>query len=202
MPYRTGAALAAIALLLTGCSDPKAASDANFRATLQSWFDEHPVCATLVTMGEVPIVREARGGIDQKPIDAAVSAGLLSVEPFRAVSRFGTAPEDFRRYTPTDKGKAAIRKDDRGWGSVDICFARRQIDSIENYTEPADMAGIHLSRVTYRYSLADVAPWVNDTAIKAALPAIGRTLAKSPAEATDTLMLTNKGWQHERSLQK
>lgn len=202
MPYRTGAALAA-ALLRAGCgSDPKAANDANLKAALQGWFDENPVRATLVTMGEVPIVREVRSSIDQKEIDAAVAAGLLSVEPFRAVPRFGKTPVDYRRYTPTDAGRDAIRKDSRGLGSVDICFARREIESIEIFTEPGDMAGIHLSRVTYRYRLTDIAPWTDNAAINAALPAIGRTLAQPTAEATDTLMLTNKGWQHQRALRK
>jgi len=201
MRYSSITALAA-ALLIAGCSDPKAASDANFKTALQGWFDEHPVCTTLVAMGEVPIEREARDRIGEKQIDAAVAAGLLSVEPFRAVPRFGTTPVDFKRYTPTDAGKAAIRKDDHGLGSVDICFARRQIESIDNFTEPADMAGIRLSRVAYRYRLADVAPWTGNAAIKAALPAIGQMLARSPAEASDTLILTSKGWQHERSLRK
>lgn len=200
MPYRTGAALTAIVLLLVGCSDPKAASDTNFKVALQGWFDEHPVCTTLVAIGKVPIEREARDRGDDKEIRAAVSAGLLSVESFRAVPRFGTAAVDYRRYRPTETGKAAIRANDRGLGGVEICFARRKIESIENFTEPADMAGIRLSRVTYRYSLADVAPWVNDAAIREALPAIGQMLAKSPAEATDTLVLTNKGWQHQRVL--
>lgn len=203
MVYRTGTALAAVALLLAGCgSDPKAVNDASFKTALQGWFDEDPVCTRLVAMGDVPLVREVRNRIDQKEIEAAVAAGLLSVEPFRAVPRFGKTPVDYRRYTPTEAGKDAIRKNDRGLGSVDICFARRQIEGIETFTEPADMAGIHLSRVTYRYRLVDIASWTDDEAIKVALPAIGRALARSPAQATDTLMLTNKGWRHQRALRK
>jgi hypothetical protein len=201
MPYRTGAALAAIALTLAGCgSDPKAASKANFQAALQGWFDAHPVCAPLVAMGELPIVRQTPNHVDGAKIDAAVAAGLLSVEPFRAVPRFGTEEADYRRYTPTDAGKAAIRADDTGLGGVDICFARRQIESIETFTEPADMAGIRASRVTYRYRLADIAPWTDNAAIKAALPAIGQILAKPTAEAADTLILTNEGWKHQRAM--
>ncbi|MET4898740.1 hypothetical protein RN629_16590 [Sphingomonadaceae bacterium jetA1] len=173
------AVAAVAALLVAGCSgDQKAASKANFKAALQEWFDRNPVCTTLAVMSDIPIVREARDRSSAAGIDAAVSAGLLSVESFREVPPFGRTPEDYRRYRPTDTGKTAIRKG--RMGSVDICFARREIESIETFTEPADMAGIRLSRVTYRYGLADVAPWTNDAAIKAALPAIGQILASPP----------------------
>jgi hypothetical protein len=199
MLYRTGTALAAAALLIVGCSgDPKAARKANFKAALQDWFERNPVCTTLALMSDIPIVKEARDRSDTAAIDAAVAAGLLSVESFRQVPPFGRTPEDYRRYRSTDAGKAAIRAG--MMGSVDICFARRAVESIDSFTAPADMAGIHLSRVTYRYRLADVAPWTNDAAIKAALPAIGQILAKSPEAATDTLVLTSEGWKHERSL--
>lgn len=103
---------------------------------------------------------------------------------------------------PTEAGKAAIRKDDRDFGGINVCFARREIESTENFTEPADLAGIQLSRVSYRYRLADIARWTDNAEIKAALPTIGRALAQHKAEATDTLMLTNKGWQHQHALRK
>lgn len=166
---------------------------------MQGWFDQNPVCTTLVTMGEVPIVREFPNDVDGEKIDAAVSAGLLSVEPFRQVPPFGKTLIDYRRCRPTDIGKATIRRDDRGLGPVDICFARRRIESVETFTEPADMAGIRLSRITYRYRLVDVAPWTDSAAIKAAVPTIDQILATPTGEATDTLVLTNEGWAHQRA---
>lgn len=46
--------------------------------------------------------------------------------------------------------------------------------------EPADAIGVKAARVTYRYSLKDVAPWASHQAIAAALPAIPQAVAKPP----------------------
>jgi len=201
---RSGAALAllALALPLAGCSDPKAASDDNFKSALQGWFDTNPVCTTLVAMGKVPIVREVPNHVDEAKLDLAVNAGLLSVESFREVPRFATKPADFRRYTPTDTGKDAIRANDTGLGGVQLCFARRNVVEVVNWTEPGDVMGLRATQVRYRYRLDDIAPWTQTADMRAAFPQLAKALDTPEGEDKASLILTNEGWAHERSLRK
>ncbi|WP_262423152.1 hypothetical protein [Brevundimonas denitrificans] len=64
-------------------------------------------------------------------------------------------------------------------------------------TEPGEMAGVHMTRVTYRWRLDDIAPWANAPAIREAFPAIASALDEPEGEATETLILTDSGWTHQ-----
>ncbi|CAN5160837.1 hypothetical protein BH09PSE3_BH09PSE3_25920 [soil metagenome] len=200
---RKAIAMLATALAVTACGspktadnpkvagDPKAATDANFKAALQAWFDEHPDCVRLDGSGSLPIERDASRQVDKPALDAAVAAGLLSVEPITG---------DRVRYSPTDAGKDAVRDGDRFLRGVNLCYARRNIEAVENFTEPTDAAGVKATRVTYRYTLKDIAPWASHPAIATALPAILEAVAKSPSTDVDDLILTDQGWTHHRAL--
>ena len=83
---------------------------------------------------------------------------------------------------------------------TDICFARRNVTAIQSITEPADAAGVKVTRVTYDYDLKDIEPWATGAAITAAFPRIGAVLASPADRATDVLVLTDTGWTHERDL--
>ncbi|MDX3885744.1 MAG: hypothetical protein QHC65_15085 [Sphingomonas sp.] len=171
--------------------DPKAATDNNFKAALQAWFDEHPDCVRLDRSDSLPIERDASRQVDKPALDAAVAAGLLSVEPITG---------DRVRYSPTDAGKDAVQDGDRFLGGVNLCYARRNIEAVENFTEPTDAAGMKVSRVTYSYTLKDVAAWASHPAIAAALSAIPEAVAKPSSTDADDLILTNQGWTHHRAL--
>lgn len=193
MRYEVWTAFGA-ALALVGCGDPNTtadASDTSFKAALQTWFDAHPDCVRLDRSGSLPIERDASRQVDKPALDAAVAAGLLSVEPLTG----GRV-----RYSPTDAGKDAVRDGDRFLRGVNLCYARRNIEAVENFTEPTDATGVKATRVTYRYTLKDVAPWASHPAIAAALPAIPQAVAKSSSTDADDLILTDKGWTHHRAL--
>jgi len=102
---REAIAMVAAALAVAACSNPKttdnpkAATDAKFKAVLQAWFDEHPDCVKLDRSGRLPIERDASRQVDKPALDAAVAAGLLSVKPLSG---------DRVRYSPTDAGKDAV----------------------------------------------------------------------------------------------
>ncbi len=190
-------AVLATALAVAACGspkttdDPKAAMDANFKMVLQAWFDEHPDCVKLDRSGSLPIERSTSRQVDKPGLDAGVSAGLLSIKPLAG---------DRVRYTPTEVGKDAVRDGDRFLRGVDLCYARRDIQAVENFTEPTDAAGVKATRVTYRYTLKDVAPWASNPAIAAAFPAITEAVAKPLSTDADDLILTDKGWAHHRAL--
>lgn len=186
----------AIALTVAGCGnpketdDPKAATADNFKAALQAWFDEHPDCVKLDRSGSLPIERDASRQVDKPALDAAVAAGLLSAEPI-AGGRV--------RYNPTDAGKDAVRDGNSFFRGVNLCYARRNIEAVENFTEPT-ATGVTATHVTYRYKLKDVAPWSSHPAIAIALPAIPEAIAKPFSTDADDLILTDQGWTHHRVL--
>lgn len=179
-------------LLLSGCSNPKDANKANFKTALQQWFDANPVCTPLTPDQNLPIQRATNDRANKPALDAAVAAGLLSAQP--------AGPAGGLVYRPTDAAQSAIRQHDAFLGGVDICFAHRKVDTIDSFTEPADMMGVKASRVTFTYSLEDVAPWATQPAIAAAVPAIGQALARPSQTDTAGLVLTNEGWKDEHAL--
>lgn len=189
--------MAGVALALAACgerqaaSDPKAATEDNFKAALQAWFDEHPDCVRLDRSGSLPIERDASRQVDKPALDAAVAAGLLSVEPI-AGGRV--------RYSPTEAGRDVVRDGDRFFRGVNLCYAHRNIEAVENFTDPTEAAGVKATRVTYRYTLKDVAPWTNNPDIAAALPAISEAVAKPSSTDADDLILTDNGWTHHLAL--
>ncbi len=193
----------AVTALLSGCSDPKAASKDNFKAALQQYYDAHPDCAS--RSFTLPAEVEASQTFGRRDMDALANAGLLTATQFQKTEPAGfggkTQNATYIRYQVTDAGAKAIHKGANSFlGGTDVCFARRNIDAIGTFTEPADMMGVRASRVSYTYSLKDIASWAKDPAIQEAFPEIKRALAASTAEATDGLVLTNDGWKQEHEL--
>lgn len=189
--------------LLSACDDGTNAGSNNFRHALQNYYDTEPVCTSIPS--NLPIEIPADGdNITKRQMEALTRVGLLSVESFRKTEPaiFGS-PErtsDYLRYRPTEAGTAAVRlAADRFIGGTRICFAKRQITEVTNFTEPADALGVKSSRVTYRYDFKDVEPWTRRDDVRAAFPGIARLIDETPDPRTDTLVLTKDGWTHERA---
>src|SRR3546814_6101161 len=91
----------------------------------------------------------------KRQLEPLVAAGLIAVTTIQknepAASGQGQAT-DYLHYAPTAAGEKVVRKGaDSFLGGTDICFARRKVVKIESFTEPADAAGVKVSRVTYDY---------------------------------------------------
>lgn len=196
-----GAALM-LPLTLAGCGSARDASKGNFEATLQGWFDEKREC---VPIGDMP----ARVRTDAAPRTRALygtlaQAGLLTVESRREQAALGSGRSyDYLIYRPVDEGEKAIRKAPDGFLSrFELCFARRQVTHVVEWTEPGDVAGLRMSQVRYRYRIEDVAPWAETPAIRAVLPAIGKVVDAPEGEDKASMVLTSEGWRNARTLQK
>lgn len=188
---------------MASCGDPNGASKENFQKALQAYYDANPVCAVLPS--EPPIELPATGpNRTRTQMDALARADLFAAETFDkpAPAMFGsggTTPHI--RYAPTPAGEQAIRTPaGREFFGPRLCYATRRIAGIDSYTEPGDLAGMKVSRVTYSYDLKDVAAWASDAAVRDAFPEIANALADPNGSATDALVLTNEGWRHERAL--
>lgn len=202
-PRRNQVICAAALSLLATCDKPPNADKSSFEETLQGYYDSHPVCAAIPLT--FPIELRTDGDAARKAqLEPLAAAGLISVATIKknepAASGQVTAV-DYLRYAPTSAGEKVVRKGADGFlGGTDICFARRKVVKIESFTEPANAAGVKVSRVTYDYELKDVEPWATAPDIAGAFPQIAALLAKPGNQATDVLVQTDNGWKHERDI--
>ena len=188
---------------LAACDDPLNADKSTFEKALQSYYDVHPVCAAIPLTFPVEL-RSDGDAARRRQLEPLVTAGLISVATIQknepAASGQARAV-DYLRYAPTAAGEKVVRKGANSFlGGTDICFARRKVVKVESFTEPAEAAGVKVSRVTYDYELKDVESWATRPDIAVAFPRIGAVLAKPGDRATDVLVQTNEGWKHERDI--
>ena len=188
---------------LAACDNPPKAGKSTFEKALQSYYDAHPVCAAIPLTFPVEL-RSDGDAARKRQLEPLVAAGLIAVTTIQknepAASGQGQAT-DYLHYAPTAAGEKVVRKGaDSFLGGTDICFARRKVVKIESFTEPADAAGVKVSRVTYDYELKDVEPWATGPDIAGAFPKIAALLAKPGNQATDVLVRTDNGWKHERDV--
>lgn len=202
-PYWNLVICTAALSLLAACDDPLDAGKKNFQKVLQSYYDTHPVCASISF--KLPIEFRSDSDADKKrQLEPLVRAGLISVATTRK-NQFTTLGKgvvaDYLHYTPTAMGEKVIRKGANSFlGGTDICFARREVVNVESFTEPVETMGMMVSRVTYEYEMSNVEAWAKGADIAVAFPQIETMLAKSDHQATDVLVQTKQGWKLERDV--
>lgn len=209
---RTG--LASLALLMPmACSDAQAPTDANFRKALEPIVKD-AFCRTIdvdamVAAGQdenaaIPIVvspkppgtygageeRAAIAGLDE----FARTGLLVRTEADAMAKRRGVSEEPDRHrlvsYAPTPKGEPYFRslewrtKTNHGVSPA-VCAARAELVEIVRWTDPAELMGRTMTRVTYRYRGID--PIVG-------APGDLKVALARPKERTTTLVLNNDGW--------
>ncbi len=202
-PYWNLVICTAALSLLAGCDDPLDANKTNFQKVLQSYNDAHPVCASISF--KLPIeFRSDSDATRKQQLEPLVTAGLISVETIQKNDSAAPGQEraaDYLRYAPTSVGEKVIRKGANSFlGGTDICFARRKVVNVESFTEPVEVMGMTVSRVTYDYDLKDVEQWAKGADIAVTFPQIETLLAKSDHQATDVLVQTKQGWKLERDV--
>lgn len=186
-----------VALELTGCNNPKDVSKSNFEKVINEKLKTdklcvqpqtasyvvrpYPVVIPIIDIGDNPQIKE---------MDYFVAAGLLSSSP--TTSTFGPfgiplpRPGPARLYSLTDKG----RQNYSGEPKYEFCYGSPQVAKIVEYTEPADMFGSHVTRVTFVVGVKDQADWASDQAIQKRYRVV-----KPDSQAMAVLELTSEGWK-------
>jgi len=212
VPARAVALVAAV-LVIAGCSDLRAANEANFRRVLEPVARE-AYCRTvnvgllaapgtaadagpwpLTVAAEPPPVGYDR--MERPRLDEAVRAGLLT----RTAARLNATgvgsdqparAQDVVTYAPTEAGRRyMVAVAGRTMGGVAasfpaICDALGEVTAVVRWTEPADAFGRRVSRVTYRYRGTDPRP---------GLPTGQVAQVGTEQERTLALGLTGDGWR-------
>jgi hypothetical protein len=213
-------------IALAGCSNPKEANKSNFEHAVNEWIEKLPPCldvpnGTVTAPGQKydalpayveavpktqPFAEESRQR-RLAPLDALVDAGLMKKTPteIEQQNMFGGAERKVAviAYDFTNEGTAAF-KDDAGSSTMGgkrsgLCYGKPHVDEVTNFTQPADMMGMTLSQVSYKYHLADLPAWAKNAKVKAAFPDLARNTAES-LDAKAAVVLTNDGWKHEKAI--
>lgn len=190
-------------------ADIKDANESNFEKTVQAYLDSsYPRCYVYT---QIPAVIDWDvGGIKAK-LQALSKAGLLieTVENKEIANLAGlkkTTP--IPKFELTEEGKKFYKpnlKAISGGKSIGgFCAGTASVSEITQFTEPADMLGLKVSKVDYKYSVEDLPDWAKKSEVLNAIPELKKDSEseKTPASAKATLVLTNKGWVHEKLFKK
>lgn len=194
-----------VILALAGCADPNAANEKNFKAVIQQYLDSvYPKCYLNVELPQTVDI-DFHGTIPK--LRALAKVGLVSESKGVAKSPWGVAMPA-PSFELTAEGKKFYKPDaikvSDGKHIGGFCFGKAHVREIVQFTEPSDMFGHHISRVNYTYQVSDLPAWAAATEVVSVFDTLKVDVAsnKSPIKDVATLVLTNKGWVHEKLFAK
>lgn len=203
--------IAVIATLATGCSDPKAANEKNFKVAIQNYLDTaYPKC--YITTNFPTTIEYDIGGMEAK-LRALAKIGLVSEKVGSREIIVGLG-SDGKKTIPapsfdlTDEGRKFYKPDavDRlSSGKMGgFCLGKANVKSISQFSEPGDMFGQHISRVNYTYAVSGFPAWTKTPEILAAINDLKADIESetTPIKRLDAFVLTNNGWVHEKLFKK
>ncbi len=164
----------ATALSATGCSDPKAPTEANFRKVIEAQLASHPVC-TLEQARIGTVLTLPPDLLTQDYLDLQ-SAGAVSIKEIPAPPR---AAGTWHEMTVV---KSDIWQEGKG-----LCYGERVLDKIVRWTEPTSLQGMTVSEVTIHWKLRP-AKWVTERFLES-------HHEKMENDDRVTLVLNNDGWR-------
>jgi hypothetical protein len=174
--------LAAGAMAIAGCADSRVASKESLASALNHDYSVNQDCLFTKPMPfpyEVS-VNDKLLGETRKRLDALAEAGLLERE--QNIVR----GETVNRYVLTAAGSNTE-------GRGRFCYGRRQITSVENFTQPVDYQGKPLTKVEYHFVLKNPPSWAKQNEVRNAFPSVANATSAQPVDQA-TLMLTQDGW--------
>ena len=210
MGLMRAAALLAAILAVSACSDPKAASESNFKAAIQDYFASAQQACLGFPGGFPKDVMEGSYNFDDQTrlFDELVAVGFLRSEPVQeqvpknpfSFTFPGRKPEmktiSGKRYSITEEGMAA------GGTSpgARFCYGSYEVRAVTNFTAPTAALGQTISRVSYTFAASDIADWAsNSELLRGKFPRLVRDLKslKEPINDQSVLVLTENGWIHQ-----
>lgn len=196
-----------VLLVLAGCSDPKAATEKNFKSAMQNYLDTaYPRC---YFASNFPVIKADWDiGGKNAALAALEKAGLLSAKEIQQEEKqmFSAQTRTVTKlsYDLTGEGKKYYKLDGttthRGETIGAFCAGKATVKSIGQFTEPAEMMGQKISRVNYEYTVTDLPAWAMSPDVQQAVGGLKADAqsASSPIKGVVAMILTNNGWVHEK----
>jgi hypothetical protein len=191
------AAMVLLSLSFFGCSDPKRPSEANFSKAVQAYLEKaYPKC---ILYGNFPAPGADLDFFNRNGrLKALAAAGALKETKTKGRVLYDLTDEARKVYKPD------MRQGYKGEKMGGLCFGRAVFEEITRFTEPADMLGVRLSQLTYRFKVLDLPGWAKHPALseKGEFDELQTWVAseKEPLVAVDAVVLASDGWVHERLL--
>jgi len=225
---RSVVVLAAVAALVAGCSNPKAADKKNFETAINDWISKNPPCLSLPSGSVRAADRPADAGIFPLYVEAAVSDHSMRLEiqkkaaaPFEALAAAGLMkgePAEITQsgyfpgpqpkvavvaYTLTPEGEKAFSEkgNSRLMATPSFCYGEPAVKEIVRFTEPGEMMGMTVSQVDYTYQLKNMPEWAKSKAMQEIFPQLARDNAET-LEGKAAVVLMNEGWVHEKAMRR
>jgi hypothetical protein len=212
MRSRTTAVAAMAVLLLSACSNPRAANTANFTAALSRYMSSKNEEQCTQSIGLPVTIRTYddygnRQQNDTSQYDALVQSGLVTrsvhrVHHAQKTIGFFAYPEftDVQTtYALSSKGRSVAGIGSKNFGGgydTWFCYAKKIPGAVTNFTVPSNMGPAIMSEVTYTYMLSNVAPYATNSAFQRAYPDVKQNLdGAGSSQQNITMILTNNGWQ-------
>ena len=190
---------------ISSCSDPKVASEVNFRKAIQEYLDKsYPKCYVKT---DLPVTIDWDISGVKKKLQALAKVGLV-VESMGQIERPGfgnnknivTAPT----FDLTDEGKKYFKQivstTMRGRTFGGFCIGRATVKEIGQFSEPSDIFGQRISHVNYTYEVSDFPEWAKSPEVLEAIEDLKKDVESTihPIKELDVLVMTNNGWVHEK----
>jgi hypothetical protein len=173
---------AAGAVLAAGCGDTRVASKENLAYALNHDYQANHDCLFAKPMPfpyEVAVDDKLLGET-RKRLDALSEAGLLEREQSQV------SGNTINRYVLTAAGSQTE-------GKGRFCYGRREVTSVEKFTQPVDYQGMPLTKVEYHFQLKNAPSWAKQDEVRSAFPSVAKATSEQPVDDA-TLVLTHDGW--------
>ncbi|WP_299531071.1 hypothetical protein [uncultured Herbaspirillum sp.] len=194
---RRGLMLLVLVAAVAGCSDPKTANESNFKVAIQQHLDVvYPRCYLTV---KFPFSSRSDWLNTSRQLDALVSVGVVSATDAGNKEKTYELTELGRKFYKQDAVKG-LSGDSHGG----FCFGKATVTAVKQFSEPGDILGHKLSRVNYEYSVSDLPDWAQSEQVQAQFKELKADAGSrdKPLKAMDTVLLTNKGWVHEKQFRQ
>jgi hypothetical protein len=140
-------------------------------------------------------------------MEALVKAGLLSKKDVQVEEKaFLGGPRQVTKvaYDLSEEGKKyykqGVSKNMRGEALGGLCAGKATVKSIDQFSEPADMMGLKVSRVNYEYTVSDLPAWTSSPDVQQFVDGLKADAGSqaTPVKKVEAVVLTNNGWVHEK----
>lgn len=130
---------------------------------------------------------------DLDPYMALAVEGVLKAEDTTLEKPFFSQVKKLpaKGFNLTPLGQTFFDKGEGGAGL--LCYGRRKVVSVTNFTVPSSGAKQSVARVNYVYGLSDVPDWAVNADLDYRYPKVRESIGQT-SEATTELVLSYNGW--------
>ncbi|TQI87574.1 hypothetical protein FHU12_5273 [Serratia marcescens] len=195
-------------IMLSGCGDPKDATESNFKKAAQAYLDtQYPHCYITVNfpfksdvvsfnhLPEILHIMAGKGMVKETETSRKhIPASWAGKERDIVVNSYDLTEEGKKYYKPD------AARNMKGEALGGFCFGRATVDTVDNFTEPSDALGQKISRVAFSYKVTDIPDWAGTPELLDLDRRLKEDMASGsvPLKKNGIFILTGKGWMHER----